>query len=275
MRKQLTAFALACLVLPHAVLAAPALERVNQSNQIRCGYVEYAPALVKDMATGTWSGFDHDIISAVAARLELKADFTTATGWATVVADLDAGKMDMFFSGFWVHPVVSRHTLFSRPAFYQPVFIVARTDDTRFTPSTNLNDPSLTMVVLEGDNSINVAKADFPRAKLLNLPNMTDFPQVLVNVALGKADFTIVDAYTFGEFDKNNPGKLRIVDPRHAIRVYPISYVFKAEDVVFRDAFNAALDELILDGSINRILDHYDSHKGMFYRVTATPYIAP
>jgi len=104
---------------------------------------------------------------------------------------------------------------------------------------------------------------------------MTDFPQVLVNVALGKADFTIVDAYTFGEFDKNNPGKLRIVDPRHAIRVYPVSYVFKAEDVVFRDAFNAALDELILDGSINRILDHYDSHKGMFYRVTATPYIAP
>lgn len=31
--------------------AAPALKRVNKANAIRCGYVEYNPALMKDAKT--------------------------------------------------------------------------------------------------------------------------------------------------------------------------------------------------------------------------------
>jgi ABC-type amino acid transport substrate-binding protein len=248
--------------------AEPAINQVNKTNSLRCGYVQYNPALTRDFQTKEWKGFDYEIVKAVADRLELKVDYSVETGWATVVADLNARKFDMLCSAFWVHPNVGKYALFSRPAFFQPVFVVARADDKRFEKRPDLNDPKLKMVALDGDNPVNIAKADFPQAQRLLLPNMTDFSQVLVNVAGGKADFTIVDAVTFGNFDKNNPGKLRIVAPGNPVRVYPASYVFSAEDVVLRDAVNAALDELILDGTLNRIFDKYEAYKNSYYRAT-------
>jgi ABC-type amino acid transport substrate-binding protein len=254
--------------------AASALTNVNKTNTIRCGYVEYVPALTKDMNTNQWSGFDYDIVQAVANRLQVKADYTTATGWATVVPDLNSKKFDMLCSGFWVHPNVGKFALFSRPAFYQPVFVVARIDDAQFSATTDLNTPDLKMVALDGDNPVAIAQSDFPKAQILTLPNMTDFSQVLVNVADKKADFTIVDAATFGAYDKNNAGKLKIVAPEKPVRVYPVSYVFGSQDSQFRDAFNAALDELILDGTIDKILDKYDTYPNAYYRATV-PYRNP
>lgn len=252
--------------------AKPALDHVIATNTINCGYVEYHPALTsKD---GVWQGFNADILSEVARKLELKHEFKTATGWATVVADLEAGKFDMLCSGFWVHPNVGKFALFSRPIMYQPVFVVARADDKRFNEKTNLNEEKFKMVALDGDNPVNIAAADFPKAQVLALPNMTDFSQVLVNVADAKADFTIVDAYTFGAYNKTNPGRLKIVTPAAPSRVYPVAYVFKKEDVVFRDAVNAALEEMILDGTMNRILGKYDDFPLSYYR-PALPYTNP
>lgn len=130
------------------------------------------------------------------------------------------------------------------------------------------------MVAMDGDNPIHIAHSDFPKAQIMALPNMTDFSQVLVNVATGKADFTIVDAFTFGTYNKNNSGKLKIVSPDKPIRIYPVSYVFSAEDALFRDAFDAALSELILDGTIDRIMDKYDQFPNTYYRAVL-PYKNP
>ena len=263
---------LLCLVILFGAQSAVAesLSNVNKTNAIRCGYVEYDPALIKNTKDNTWHGFDYDIVNAIGNRLELKVDYTVPTGWATVVPDLDSKKFDMLCSGFWVHPNVGKFALFSRPAFYQPVFVVVRKDEKRFSKNTDLNSADLKMVALDGDNPVAIAKADFPKAQVLALPNMTDFSQVLVNVADGKADFTIVDAFTFGTYNKNNPGKLKIVSPDEPIRIYPVSYVFSKDDTVFRDAVNAALDELILDGTIDRIMDKYDIYPNTYYRATVS-----
>ncbi|MEJ0063154.1 MAG: transporter substrate-binding domain-containing protein [Alphaproteobacteria bacterium] len=109
-----------------------------------------------------------------------------------------------------------------------------------------MNDEKITMVALDGDNPVSIAQADFPKTKVMTLPNMTDFSQVLVTVASGKADITIVDANTFGTYNEHNPGKLKIVDAAKPIRVFPASFGFPAGEPVLRDAVNAALDELIL-----------------------------
>lgn len=254
------------IVLAQDSFAATALDTVNKTNTMRCGYVSYEPALVKDQKSGAWSGFDYDIIEAVGRRLELKAEWNVPTGFATVVPDLNTHKFDVFCTGFWVHPNVAKFANFSRPVFYQPVFVVTRANEKRITDKASLNNKVLKMVALDGDNPIHIAHIDFPKAQILALPNMTDFSQVLVNVADGKADFTIVDAFTFGTYNKNNPGKLKIMSPDKPIRTYPVSYVFGAEDTQFRDAFNAALDELILDGTIDTIMDKYDFYPNTYYR---------
>jgi polar amino acid transport system substrate-binding protein len=254
----------ALILVATTAQAKPALDRVIAANTIRCGYIEYAPALTNE--NGTWKGFNADIIKAVAQKLELKYEFATATGWGTIVADLESGKFDMMCSAAWVHPNAAKFSIFSRPIMYQPIFVVARADDKRFSDKTNLDDPNLKMVTLDGDTPVNIAINDFPKAKMLTLPALSDFSEVLVNVADSKADFTLVDAYTFGAYNKNNPGKLRIIGQDKPIRVYPLAYEFHKEDVVFRDAVNAALEEMVLDGTMDKIMQKYDDFPLSFYR---------
>lgn len=253
-------------ILPTKSAEAGALARVNSTNRLLCGYVSYAPALTKNLTTGVWEGFNADILQAVGKRLDLAVEFKVETGWATVATDLAAGKFDMLCSGFWVHPNVGKYALFSRPFMFQPVFLVARADDARFDGPLNLNDPLLTMSALDGDNPVNIAQADFPKAKIMTLPNLTDFSEVLVSVATKKADFTLVDAATFGAFDRYNKGKLRLVHVDKPVRIYPVSYAFAADDVTLRDAVNAALDEMILDGSMDKIFDKYNEFPHAYYR---------
>jgi len=274
MKRRFILTALLILTALPAFAAGPAIDRVNGSNSLRCGYVEYEPALSKDLKTGQWHGFDYDIVQAITNRLDLKTEYAAATGWGTVAADLNAGKFDMLCSTFWVHPNVAKFALFSRPAYFQPVFLVVRTNDSRFGGTRLLNDPKLTMVAIDGDNPIAIAKADFPQAKISTLPNMTDPSQVLLAIADGKGDFTITDAMTFGDYAQHNPGKLRIVNPDRPVRVYPSSYVFRSDDGQLRDAVNAALDELILDGTIDRIMNKYDTYPNGYYRATV-PYRNP
>jgi len=262
------------MMIAGAAKAEGAISRVNNSGDLKCGYVEYRPALEQDLNSKEWKGFNADVMRVVAQRLELNLKFTTPTGWATVVADLNAEKFDMLCSGFWVHPNVGKFALFSRPIMFQPVFLVVRSDETRFSNNKDLNNENVIMVALEGDNPVNIAKSDFPKTKILELPNMTDFSQVLVNVEKGKADFTIVDAYTFGAYNANNPDRLKILNTENPVRIYPVSYVFHKEDVLLRDAVNAALDEMILDGTMGKIFDMYEEYPNAYYRAVV-PYNNP
>ncbi len=266
MRKLAAVLGFLLLSVHPASARTSGMDHVNASNHLRCGYITYEPALTKDLKTGAWRGFDYDIVRAIANRLELQADYTAETGWATVVADLNAGKFDMLCNTFWVHPNVAKFALFSRPAFFQPVFVVARAGDNRFASGVIPDDAKLKMASLEGDNPVAIAKADFPRVQILTLPNMTDPSQVMLSVADGRADFTIEDAVTFHQYDKNNPGKMKIVTPAKPIRIYPSGFVFRAEDGQLRDAVNIALDELILDGTIDRIMNKYDHYPLSYYR---------
>lgn len=264
------ALVLSLFLFAGAAHAAPAIEHVNKTNALRCGYVEYAPAITKDLKTGQWSGFDYEIVQALSDRLQLKPEFTVPTGWATVVADLDAKKFDMLCTGFWVHPNVGKFAYFSRPIFYQPILLVTRADEMRINSKADLNDAKLKMVALDGDNPVYIAKVDFPKAQTLILPNMTDFSQVLVNVVNKKADFTFVDGYTFGTYNMNNPGKLKVVAPEDPVRIYPVSYVFGKEDSLLRDAVNAALDEMILDGTLSRIMNKFAIYPNTYYNAEIT-----
>jgi ABC-type amino acid transport substrate-binding protein len=229
---------------------------------------------VKDLKTNEWSGFNYDVLKQVTERLELNLVFSQPTGWGMVTADLLARKFDVMCTGYWVHPHMAKYVLFSRPFAFQPVFLAVRADDQRFKVGVNLNDPNLTMVALDGDNPVNIAKADFPKAKILALPNTTNFSDVLISVETKKADFTIVDPHTFGAYNEKNPGKMKILVDRPAMRIYPVSYIFRAEDYVLRDAVNIALEEMILDGSMDKIFDQYNQYDHGFYRAVV-PMVNP
>src|SRR5690606_38761115 len=122
----------------------------------------------------------------------------------------------------------------------------------------SVNKENVKIAALDGDNPVFIAKADFPKAKVVELPDLTDIGQTLVNVENGKADLTIVDRHTFGIYNDNNPGKLKIVQADRPVRIYPASFAFAPEDYLLRDAVSSALDELLLDGTTARSRKKYE-----------------
>lgn len=115
-------FGIAAFLPATNVSAETALDRINATNTIRCGYIEYEPALYKDLKTRERRGFDYDIMRVVGERLQVKIDYATSTDWGTVVPDLNTKKFDVLCNGFWVHPNVGKYALCSRVPYSTNLF---------------------------------------------------------------------------------------------------------------------------------------------------------
>ena len=249
--------------------AGPALDKAQIGATLNCGYVSYPPALVKDAKTGEWSGFDKDFIVEIVNRLRAKHVFKYESNWGTVPEDLKTGKYDVLCSTYWVNPEKAKFVLFTRPLYYQPIFIVTRIDDHRFDKDlSKLNDPKVTMVALEGDVPVGVIQNDYPKAKLMTLPGMSSkYSDTMLWVADGKADAGIMDASEFYNYNKNKPGKLKLTALDRPVRLFPVSFVLSQNEMALWHAFNTAIEEMQLDGTLDRIMRKYIFAPHAFYPI--------
>lgn len=268
MRFALLFFVLLCSFAP-AAGATDSLTKAQIGQTLDCGYVSYPPALVKDAKTGEWNGFDRDFIADIVRRLKAGYAYKYESNWGTVPEDLKTGKYDVLCSTYWISSEKAKFVLFTRPLYYQPIFIVTRANDTRFDKDlSKLNDPKVTMVALEGDVPVGVIQNDYPKAKLMTLPGVTSkYSDTMLWVADGKADAGIMDVSEFYNYNKNNPGKLKLTALDKPVRLFPVSFVLKQSDVALWHAFNMAIEEMQLDGTLERIMRKYIHAPHAFYPI--------
>lgn len=247
--------------------ANTAFERVMQTRTLRCGYVVYYPGLVKDVNTGKFSGFDYDIVTSIAQNLNIKVEWTEEVGWANALEGFRTNRYDALCVGMWTKPVYSQHALYVKPNFYQPIFGVSRIDDMRFDKDLNtINDSGIKIAAIDGDAPVYIAAEDFPKATVSTLSNMTQFNMVLEEVKVGKADVTMIDAPTFGEYATNNPNFLKLLQPDNPIRIMPCAMAVGLGEHNLRALLDASVDYLVLSGGMDRILDRYEKYPHSFIR---------
>jgi ABC-type amino acid transport substrate-binding protein len=116
-----------------------------------------------------------------------------------------------------------------------------------------------------------IAGSDFPKARKVSLPQLSDFSQLLLNVATGKADATIAATHEALLFNKNNKRKLKRVDVGQPIRVFPNVFFFNKGETKLASMLNAAIDEIEYKGELDSIINQYEPVPGAFYRA-AHPY---
>ena len=241
--------------------------RVVNSQTLNCGYVPYYPAMLKNEQTGVYEGYDVDVMNALAQRMGLKLNWATESSWMTVATDMENGKFDMFCNTYWTNPKTAQHVLYSRPVYYQPLFVIARADDTRFDADLGrINSPDIKVAVLDGDAPVAIVEERFPKAQLHSLSHNLPFSQVLVEVADKKADVTISDTNNLGGYLAQNPGKLKVVRVQEPVRIFPVSFLFGPDDHQLKNAVDNALHQMILEGSLDKILDKYEQNAHAVYR---------
>lgn len=243
-------------------------ERVIKDGKIRCGWVTNPPACFKDAKTGELKGIFVEAIETAAEKMKLKVEWTEEVGFGSMIEGLKANRYDMVPCAIWPTSARAREADFSIPLYYSGVCAYVRADDNRFFNKLDaINSPNITIATIDGEMAKAIAATDFPQAKTLELPQLSDISTMLLNVKEKKADVTFVELFFAFEFLKNNPGSIKNITPGNPVRVFPNTILLPRNQPEFEALVNTALEELTNLGTVDKLIDKYEPYPGTFYRL--------
>ncbi len=245
-----------------------AYDRITKNGTIRSGYVSNPPSCMIDPNTGEIKGIFVEAIEAAAENLGLKIEWTEEVGFGSMIEGVKAGRYDIVPSAIWPNAARSRHVDFSIPLFYSGVGVYVRQDDNRFINNIkSLNSENITIATMDGEMAETIARNDFPKAKTIQVPQLSEITSMILNVKNGKADVTFVELFFANEFLKNNLGSIKNITPENPIRIFPNTVMLKKGEFELQTMLNIALEELINQGMIDKLIDKYEPAPGTFYRL--------
>ena len=219
----------------HAQTAGSRLARVLESGTLRVGTTgDFNPMSFRDTATNTYSGYDIEAMTQLAADLEVQIEWVVAE-WATITAGLAADRYDIF-SGASVNVARARVAAFSVPyteAGTVPLANAANAE--RFGSWEAINADGVRVAVSMGTVFEEQARRHFPNATIQAVQSpATGFQEVLA----GRADVTITSNVEGGTLVQRFP-ELQILVPGSEMRNRrPFAYVVAQDDPVWLNFIN-------------------------------------
>lgn len=211
------------------------LARILESGTLRVGTTgDFNPMSFRDPATNTYSGYDIEAMTQLAADLEVKVEWVAAE-WATITAGIGADRYDIF-SGASVNVSRARVAAFSLPyteAGTVPMSLAANAG--RFTSWDTINQAGVSVAVSMGTVFEEQARAHFPLATIQAVqPPATGFQEVMAN----RADVALTSNVEAGTLVARFPD-LRILVPGSEMRNRrPFAYVVAQDDQVWLNFVN-------------------------------------
>lgn len=234
----------------------PAFERVMATGTLRCGYFSWDPGFIVDPNTGEKSGIFYDYTTRLGEILNLKIEWVEEVALGEYPAALRSQRIDAFCSAMWPTGARARGSDFLTPIYYLPLYAYTRLNDKRFSDNASLNDATVKMAVLEGGATQTIQKAQFPKAKAVDLPQMTSPAELFVTLAHGKADAVIYDRLTFSAFDRQNPGQITQLGTQ-PVKLFANTMAVGVGENKLRRLLDHGTRELLINGQIDAILQNY------------------
>ncbi len=235
-----------------------ALERINRTNTIRCGYVFWAPYLSLDPKTGAKSGVAYDFMTALGEEMGIRVEWVEETGWGSFQEGLNAGRYDMMCSPIWASGKRARSALLIDPVYTIGLYAYARADDQRFDKDLeSVNSRKTKIAVIEGDATQAMRLFRFPNAEELALSSMTNPGELILSVAGRKADIALENAFSVEQYNKTADIKMKTVGNNQAVRFFACTFAVKSGETDLESALNASIAVLFRNGVAGRIIQKY------------------
>jgi ABC-type amino acid transport substrate-binding protein len=236
-----------------------AFERVMRSGELRCGYFSWPPYVMRDPNTGQLSGINVDYLQAVADELGWKINWALEVGPGEAIEALNTNKVDMMCGTLWPDGARAKNLTLTNPSFYTAMFVFVRDGDTRFDGDLKkLDNAAVTFSVMDGDVTTSVAKATYPNAKTIAIPQNGDGAQLMTAVVTGKADAVMIGRAEVEHFNANNEQKLREVQGVSAAYVFGESYAMKTGEFQFKNAMDTIILRMNNNGYAQSLLNKYN-----------------
>jgi len=237
-----------------------AYDRVMRTKTLRCGYVVYSPAFIKDPNTGAYSGIIYEITELMAKRIGLKVDWAEEVTFGTMVEGLKTKRYDALCINGWNSGGYSPFLAQTIPLYYSVLDAYTWYGNEKFDGNlAAANDPTVKIATIDATATKVIADQNFPKAGQLNMPQSTNYPTVLLDIAGRKADLTFVERSLANDFISKNPGKIRRVKTDKPVRYYANGLDLYISDYELMSMFNMTLEEMLGSGDVDVILAKYNT----------------
>ncbi|TDV33607.1 amino acid ABC transporter substrate-binding protein (PAAT family) [Paraburkholderia caballeronis] len=246
MLKAVTLVLAAVLGLTGAQLAqARPLDQIIKSGTIRIGVNPNFPPMSSYNAQNQLAGFDIDVGNKIASTLNVKVEFVP-TESAQRVPFLVSDRIDISLGALTRSTDRAQLIDFTVP-LHTETMAVLTTDKIKATKWTDLNTPSVTLVDMRGNWSVDYVKDKLPKAKMLLVDSIADTVRA---VAQGRGDAIVENIDFFMNFTKNYSNvKWRTLSDPIFVN-YDCIGVAKGNESV-RDYLNVVLFDLHSSGFVN------------------------
>ncbi|MBM2886336.1 transporter substrate-binding domain-containing protein [Chromobacterium phragmitis] len=245
MNIRLSITALLVLLAMPAAMAADLLDAVKQRGTLKIALEgTYPPFNFKD-AKQQLTGFDVEIASEIARRMQVKPEFATAE-WSGLLAGLQSGKFDIVVNQVGVTAQRKAVFDFSQPYTYSSAQLIVRKNETRnFKNLADLNGKKLG--VGQGSNYADMAKA----VAGVQVKTYPGAPEYLQDLATGRLDAALNDSLLIPFAIKQAKLPLKAGAPVGEVATMAIP--FAKGNPQFKAAIDQALSGMKADGTFKKI----------------------
>lgn len=208
----------------------------------------YSPFSFHEGGAGELTGYDVEIITAVAEELGVEVEFVE-TQWDAIFAALDAGRVDVIANQVSITPERLERYLFSEPYTYSPgVLIVAEGSDI-----ASFDDLS----GRTSAQSLTSNWAEIATEAGADVEEVEGFAQAAELLRSGRVDATINDRLTYLDYVQSQGGETGLVDVAETEETSENALAFRAGSESLVTAVDEALAALAADGTLAEISERY------------------
>lgn len=230
-------------------------DRIAESKTVQVALNSgYPPLEMKDETTGEFKGFDIDLAAAMAKVLGVKIVYQDGA-FEQMTPSLQSGRVDMIMSGFYDTP--------KRREFFTFIdYLVAGAQFYTLESLKELQSPNdlcgKTITTSRGTSYPDTVKAFSDKACVaegkppIEVIVDTDLAQQLTNLKTGRAVAAVQGLEAVPTIVQTEPGTYRPLGEHFSSAL--MGMAFRKDDTQLRDAFQAALKQVIADGTYDELI---------------------
>lgn len=225
------------------------IEQVQEAGTLVVGTEgTYSPFSFHEGGAGELTGYDVEIITAVAEQLGVEVEFVE-TPWDAIFAALDAGRVDVVANQVSITPQRLERYLFSEPYTYSPgVLIVAEGSDIAsfddLSGRTSAQSLTSNWATIATESGADVEEVE-------------GFAQAAELLRSGRVDATINDRLTYLDYVQSQGGETGLVDVAETEETSENALAFRAGSESLVTAVDEVLAALSADGTLAEISERY------------------
>lgn len=227
---------------------------VQEAGVLRCGAAVAPPYVMRDPATGEYTGFFADLCREFAGVLEVEPQFVDTT-WDNIVAGLQAGRWDMSLA-LNRTPVRAMAINFSIPAMEYQISLAYDKNNAKIPANpqsvADIDQEGITIAVMSGTAQDAAISGAIQNATVLRLPSNDETRLAMVSK---RADILVDASDTNQLFTQSNPDWAVAFNPAPALAKQGVAFglpaTLSARDV---DVVNIFLEEKVATGHVDQLI---------------------